>query len=248
MKKFLKWFGLGAGGLLLVGLIVAWIMDEPEPPSNPSPEADALARRMLRAINHDAWDTTRWVGWTFAGAHHYHWDKERHWVQVAWNDYRVLLDTKASEGVVYEKEEVLEGEEARKLIRQAEGYFNNDSFWLNAPAKAFDPGTERSIVTLDGQQLGLMVSYQTGGTTPGDRYVWVLNEQGLPRSWKMWVSIIPIGGVSAIWEEWTELSTGARVATQHRLGPVTLRLTDVRGGQRWDALDLASDPFEAFVP
>ena len=247
MRKFLKWFVLGIGTLLFIILIAAWIIHEPKPTGTPSPEADALARRMMTAIHQEAWDATALVQWTFAGSHHYLWDKQRNWVRVLWGKNTVLLDTKTSRGVTYEDETVVMGEEAETLLQTAEDFFNNDSFWLNAPAKAFDPGTERSLVTLNDGRSGLMVSYQSGGTTPRDTYVWLLDEQGLPTSWKLWVSIIPIGGVEVSWEGWTALETGARVSTRHRGGPLTLVISDLRGASTWSELDEPSDPFAALA-
>ena len=247
MKKFFKWLGIGVGSLLILGIIIAWVISEPKPPENPSPEADALARRMMGAVQASAWDTTTYVQWTFAGAHHYLWDKKRKLVRVSWDGCTVLLDTKTSQGVAYRNEKGVAKEEGDALVQKAEEIFNNDSFWLNAPVKAFDPGTQRSVVTLEDGRLGLMVSYHSGGTTPGDTYVWRLDEQGLPQSWKLWVSIIPVGGVEVSWENWTELGTGARIATQHRGGPLTLKITDVLSAQTWKAFGLTDDPFAVLV-
>ncbi|MEZ4952350.1 MAG: hypothetical protein R2825_02080 [Saprospiraceae bacterium] len=37
------------------------------------------------------------------------------------------------------------------------------------------------------------MQYKTGGVTPSDSYVWLLDENGQPTAWKMWVSITSIG-------------------------------------------------------
>jgi len=116
---------------------------------------------------------------------------------------------------------------------------------LNAPAKVFDPGTSRSIVELKDGTQGLLLSYSSGGVTPGVAYLWLLDEQGLPQKWKMWVSIIQIGGVEATWDDWTTLSTGAKVATNHKLGPLNLTITELKAAQSWQELGLEQDPFAA---
>jgi hypothetical protein len=59
----------------------------------------------------------------------------------------------------------------------------------------------------------------------------------------MWVSIVPIGGLEVSWEGWVTLSTGAKISTRHRWGPVELALTDVAAAPTLDALMPGSDPF-----
>jgi hypothetical protein len=56
----------------------------------------------------------------------------------------------------------------------------------NCSFKLRDPGTSRSIVMQD-EKEALMVTY-TSGSTPGDSYVWILDEN-IP-AWRMWVSIV----------------------------------------------------------
>jgi hypothetical protein len=102
-------------------------------------------------------------------------------------------------------------------------------------------------VRLDDGTRGLLVSYASGGVTPGDAYLWIVGDDGLPRAWKMWVTVIPIGGVQASWERWITLSTGARVATRHAMGPITLELTDVEGASTLGELEPGDDPFAALV-
>jgi hypothetical protein len=60
----------------------------------------------------------------------------------------------------------------------------------------------------------------------------------------MWVHVLPIGGLSASWEQWVSLSTSAKVSTLHRIGPVTMELSDVAGATTIAALlNGAEDPF-----
>jgi hypothetical protein len=42
-------------------------------------------------------------------------------------------------------------------------------------------------------QEALMITYASGGSTPGDSYVWFVDQNYMPKAWRMWVSIIPVG-------------------------------------------------------
>ena len=92
---------------------------------------------------------------------------------------------------------------------------------------------------------GLMVSYSSGGVTPGDAYLWILDENNLPKSWKMWVSIIPVGGMEFSWDQWTTLTTGAKVATLHESSFLNLDISDLKGAVNQEDLGLDEDPFRA---
>jgi uncharacterized protein YxeA len=203
---------------------------------------DRLAKKMFKAINKQAWDDIHYVQWSFRGKHHFVWDKYKHLVQVSWKEYVVLINPNTSEGVAYEDSKKIEGEEADKLIEKAINAFNNDSFWLNAPAKAFDNGTERSVVDFEGKDA-LMVKYNSGGSTPGDSYLWILDDKGLPRAWKMWVSIIPVGGIEFSWEEWAEFD-GAMLSQLHDGNVFDLRISNIKTGAQLVDLGLEKDLFD----
>lgn len=245
MKKLFKWLGIILISLIAIIAIIGFIANEPLPEGQASPEADAMAQKMLQAIDHPAWDTTTWTKWTFPGPHHYIWDKNRNFVQVEWEDINVVFHTKTKTGIATKNGTVLEGLEKDKLIENAWSFFCNDSFWFNAAAKAFDPGTERSIVKLEDGREGLMVRYTSGGVTPGDAYVWILDETGLPKSYKMWVNIIPIGGLEFTWEDWKTLHTGAKIAQFHKSKIMDLPIKDVNSADDWQGLGLDEDPFSA---
>ncbi|MEM1220492.1 MAG: hypothetical protein AAGH79_16340, partial [Bacteroidota bacterium] len=165
----------------------------------------------------------------------------RNAVEVKFKDTRVLVNLNQVTGIAYEKGERVSENKEQKLVEKAWAFFCNDAFWLNAPAKAFDPGTERSLVTLKDGRQGLKVKYNTGGVTPGDAYVWILDEYNRPVSYKMWVQISPVGGIEFSWEDWVELSSGAQISTTHK-GMLELKVTNLKDGQRWSDLGLTEDP------
>jgi len=157
-----------------------------------------LAEKMLRAINHDAYKQTNYIEWSFVGRQHYKWNKQQQLVEVKWGETVVNLNIQHTDSstVTVNNSEVT-GAARLESIEQGVAHFNNDSFWLIAPNKAFDPGTERRIVLLENGKKALLVSYSSGGNTPGDSYLWLLDETGLPTAFRMWVSVIPIGGLEA---------------------------------------------------
>ncbi|RMG75807.1 MAG: hypothetical protein D6722_00325, partial [Bacteroidetes bacterium] len=231
-------------GFVSLGLIlgaIAWYLHEPRPSGQSGPEADALARRMMAAVDCAAWDSLPAVAWTFAGQHDHLWDKERHLARVQWGTNEVLLDINAKTGIARVEGQEVTGEQKASLIDQAWKFWVNDAFWLNPVCKAFDPGTSRSLVPQPEGDAALMVSYSSGGATPGDAYLWHLGPDDRPEAWQMWVSVIPTGGMRSSWDNWQQLPGGAWVATSHEMG-VTLALTDVRGGTLAE-LSPEGDPF-----
>ncbi len=231
--------------VLFIGMVGGcFIFSESMPSGTSGKAADELAEKMFVAINKKGWDNTGAVQWTFAGRSSYIWDKERHWVEYKSKDKRVLLNINEKTGVAYEDEKLVTSpKKTAKLVNKAWKNWVNDSFWLNAPAKAFDPGTERTLVELEDGKTGLMVSYTSGGVTPGDSYLWILDENGLPTAWKMWVKIIPVGGVEFSWEDWTSLTTGAKIATNHK-GMINIPITDLKAAATLQELVPGKDLFE----
>jgi hypothetical protein len=243
MKRVLLVLGLLFLVLILIALVAGLILHKPRPEVNPSPEADALARKMMAAVHAEAWDSTRWLRWTFLGQHDYVWDKERHLVEVRWSDYRVLLDPNTTTGKAWKKGEALAGEALQKTLDKALAFFFNDSFWLNPVVKVFDPGTRRGLLPLKDGSQGLIVEYTSGGVTPGDAYLWILDDNHRPKAWRMWVSVLPVGGLENTWEGWMQLPTGAWIAPVHRTAIGTMELSNIRGGMTLEAIGLSEDPF-----
>lgn len=245
--RILKWL-LGIIAVLFLALFIfIKVSSETMPTGTTGAEADALANKVLAAIDKPAWDTTGVVQWTFKGAHHFLWDKKRNLVKVNWDDNEVLVVLDETTGKAWKNGVEVTGDEGDKLVKAAWSHFCNDSFWLNAPAKVFDPGTERSIIDLPNGKKGLMITYKSGGVTPGDSYLWMLDDNGLPTSYKMWVSIIPVGGMEFTWEDYKTLSTGAKIATNHASKVLGIDITNLKAATDLASFGLSNDPFQPIL-
>lgn len=228
--------------LAIIGFALYKLYDEPLPQGVEGPQAEQLTDKMLAAVNAQAWDSTTAVKWSFYRGHNFLWDKKRNLVEVKWENMRVLLNTTDQTGKAYQEGTLLSGEEESEALQTAWKYFTNDSFWLAAPYKVRDPGTKRSIVkTAHGEAL--LVQYTSGGVTPGDSYLWLLNDEGLPLAWKLWVKIVPLGGMEFSWENWQTYATGARIASFHH-GVVNVEISDIELAMSVVELNNGQDPFE----
>lgn len=245
-KKWLRWTGLGI--LLLGGGILGLFLwnNEALPEGEVGERADSLARQMMQAINHEAWENTGAVHWVFREAREHLWDRKRHFAKVNWDDNEVIVNINKQTGIVKQKKFNSEATD-EELVREAWEIWVNDSFWLNPVSKVFDPGTTRKLVKLDKGEVGLLITYQSGGATPGDSYLWLLDEQGLPNAWKLWVSIIPVGGMKFTWEKWITLSTGVKVSTFHHSNAIDIPLTDIQAASTLEALTEGQDPFQELM-
>jgi hypothetical protein len=227
-------------------LILFLMYDEPIPEGEKGSSAERLAQKMLTRIDLKGWEETNYVEWTFMGMHHFMWDRQRHLVEVKWSNYRVLLNPNTLKGTVYYKQSLVE-EGQDELLQTAYGYFTNDAFWLNAFTQIQQKDTELKYVALENDQDGLLVTYFSGGVTPGDSYLWILDQTGLPVAWKMWVSVLPIGGLKVRWEDWDTLETGAMYAKSHKSGPFNVSITNFRSYQSWKNGGFSKDPFTPII-
>lgn len=204
--------------------------NEDLPTGEQGAKADQLATKMLEALDEEAYLNTDYLEWTFKGRHHYKWYKSDKNCEVYWDDFTVILDLENQDNSkVFVAKQEYNGIEKQDYIDKAEAYFNNDSFWLVAPYKVFDSGVERRLVKTDDNKDALLVTYNSGGTTPGDSYLWHLDDTGMPTSYQMWVAILPINGLEATWDQWTTSESGAQLPTFHKLLFLGLEMGDVKG-------------------
>jgi hypothetical protein len=204
--------------------------NEDLPTGQQGAKADQLASKMLAALNEQAYLNTDYLEWTFKGIHSYKWYKSDNTCEVAWKDFTVILDfNNTDNSKVFVAQQEYNGVEKQDYINKATNYFNNDSFWLVAPYKVFDKGTERRLVNTEDNKEALLVTYTSGGSTPGDSYLWHLDDTGKPKNFQMWVDILPIEGLEATWENWITTESGAQLPTFHKFLFLGIELDDVKG-------------------
>ncbi|MEO9483620.1 MAG: hypothetical protein ABJG47_09255 [Ekhidna sp.] len=213
IKSILKFIGIGFTTLLIIGVLVYLFIDESVPNGTQGQDAEELANEMLEALNKPGFDSLAMIKFTYPGGHNYEWNREENRVRVLWEENDVLLDLNQS----------VEGYSS--LEYQGYTYFLNDSFWLIAPFKVRDNGVVRSTVEVkDGR--GLLVTYTTGGVTPGDSYLWILDDRGFPKAWKLWTSNVPLGGLEIGWGGWVE-KEGVWFSTFHPSRIIDLEITNL---------------------
>ena len=224
--------------ILMISLMACGSISDPLPKGLEGMEAEKLADRMLAVIKADTFYRAEGAQWSFRD-HHYIWHRGLGRVRVKLDEELfVYLDLNTQQGWALEKGKRSNPKEEKEHVSEAIKAFNNDSFWAFAPFKIRDPGTSRAIVTdTESERSSLLIFYKTGGSTPGDHYLWHLDAEGRPESWQMWVSIIPVGGVRTTWSDWKQTQSGAWVATKHRFsGSMSLNLPDLEVTERFEEL------------
>ena len=116
-------------------------------------------------------------------------------------------------------------------MRLADAYerFINDSYWLLAPLKLFDPGVHRALVpdSADAETEVLLLSFENVGLTPGDRYWLRADASGRLVSWTFLLKSGNEGHYR--WEDYAELPTpaGTLHLTQRKVRNGRAILTEV---------------------
>ena len=218
MKQILPRFFAAA----LLALVVADCSSLPV--GQPGEAAEKLAQKMIKAADYDKWQNTAAVTFVFRGDDRVFWDKKRKLIEVQFKKNTVQFSEITGKSLCLEGERRLL-DECGELTQAAVKRFYNHTFWLNPVFHIQSPGTERALVEND----KLLVSFKSGGSTPGDAYLFTADEEGKVADMRMWVSILTIKGMRAVFSDYRTTETGVRIAHHHKLsGIVSVDLSEVK--------------------
>ncbi len=155
------------------------------------PKAIAIADRVMREMGgYQAWQQSRYFGWSFFGGQYQIWDKytgDFHWEKdtlVA--NYN--LNTK--QGHVFSRGKDISASPAgQKIIDKLNPIWINNSYWLLMPFKLKDSGVTLTYKgegkTMDGAVADILqMTFKNVGVTPDNRYEVLVNRAtGLVDEW-----------------------------------------------------------------
>jgi len=166
--------------------------------------ADSVAHRLLQAHGADAWATAPYLRFNFGVetpngtqivARHL-WDRTTGDYRAEWStgpdsSYVALVNVREVEnerpaGTAYLNGEKLTGSAGKKARKRAYGRFVNDTYWLLAPLKMFDPGVRRTYLpdSSTAEHDVIRLTFGDVGLTPDDRYwLYVSAETGRLDRW-----------------------------------------------------------------
>ena len=189
--------------------------------------ADSVAARLLEAHGADALASAPYLRFNFAvetpegtrviGRHL--WDRTTGDYRVEWasgpdSSYVALVNVRdvtdgVPSGEAYLNGTPLEGEAAQAAREEAYGRFINDTYWLLAPVKTFDPGVNRSYLPDSSTAAHdvLHLTFGDVGLTPDDEYwLYVSTETGRLDRWAFHLQGMPDDAPPQAFE-WTGYTT-----------------------------------------
>jgi len=170
----------------------------------PETRADSVAYRLLRAHGADAWASAPYLRFNFGietpdGAQtiaRHLWNRNTGEYRIEWtagpdSSYVALVNVRDPQdgrlsGTVYLNGDELTGTAGNSAREQAYGRFVNDTYWLLAPLKVYDPGVNRTYLpdSSTAEHDVLQLTFNDVGRTPGDRYwLYVSTETGQLERW-----------------------------------------------------------------
>lgn len=243
MNRFSSYAAPARTGLLVVAMIL-FASCQSIPDGKTGEPAENLADRMLNAANQNTWNNqVKAVEFRFREKNSYFWDKERGLVEFTDGELKVQFSKDTFQAIAFEDGQPLKGEELKEAVAEANGNFINDAFWLQPAFHIRSPGTKLYAV----DDSTLRVTFSSGGVTPGDTYVFHLDEKDRIRLMEMWVSIIPIDGAEAEFADYRTHEPGVTVAESRTvLGLLTILIDQVKMHSNLDSADERFAPlFEA---
>lgn len=219
----------------------------------PETRADSVAYRLLQAHGADAWASAPYLRFDFGietpeGAQtiaSHLWDQTTGDYRIEWStgpdsSYVALVNVREGQGeelpgTVYLNGSELTGSAGQSARQRAYGRFVNDTYWLLAPLKTFDPGVNRTYLadSSDAEHDVLHLTFDDAGPTPGDQYwLYVSTDTGRLERWAYHLEGMPEEAPPQFydWTQYMDLQTpnGTVSLSAHKeaLGADRTLLTD----------------------
>ena len=185
-------------------------------------KADAVARELVASLGGPAaWEKARQFRFDFVvesegkrvAEFHHVWDRYTGDYRLLGTDksgapYAVYFNVDTREGTAFVNGRPVAGDEKAKLLETAYGRFINDSYWLLAPWKVFDPGVHREYA---GEKPGpdgslcdvVKLSFEGVGMTPKDVYwLWITRDGRHMVQWQYVLCGDAEVPTTALWKDW----------------------------------------------
>ncbi len=190
----------------------------------PETRADSVAYRLLQAHGADAWATAPYLRFNFGietpdGAQtiaRHLWNRTTGEYRIEWSagpdsSYVALVNVREQQdgrlaGTVYLNGNELTGAADENAREEAYGRFVNDTYWLLAPLKPFDPGVNRTYLpdSSTAEHDVIHLTFDDVGRTPGDQYwLYVSTETGRLDRWAYHLQGMPDDAAPQFYD-WTQ--------------------------------------------
>ncbi len=189
------------------------------------PKADAVGKELIASMGGmPAWEKARQFQFDFVVvkdgkpvAHFSHaWDRytgdyRLSGVDKAGAPFTVYFNVNTKAGQAMVNGQPADAEKQKQLLENAYGRFINDTYWLLAPWKIFDPGVHRSY---DGEKPCpgggtcdvLKLSFDDVGMTPKDVYwLWITRDGRHMVQWQYVLGGASEPPTTAAWKDWQKM-------------------------------------------
>ncbi|MCB1139712.1 MAG: hypothetical protein KDK23_13190 [Leptospiraceae bacterium] len=214
-KKTLTYIFILVSLLVTAGIWVIISITRDVPQATAGPAAERMTRSIEDFTGIDAWKNTDAISFHFRPGNRDHlFDRNRRLVEVSFAPesevdpstvVRFQLDSRI--GLVLQNGQMLQEPQKSAWIDKAYRAHINDVFWLNPFAALRAPGAVRRL-TAEG---ALLVTFESGGVTPGDSYL-IYARQGEPVRWLLWTQAIPARGIEFSFEDWKSFGNGLKIS------------------------------------
>ncbi|MFY9550601.1 MAG: hypothetical protein WAU32_05570 [Thermoanaerobaculia bacterium] len=206
--------------------VLAALMSVSAPAQARDAKADAVGKELIAAMGGmPAWEKAREFQFDFVVSKEgkpvarfsHVWDRytgdyRLKGVDKAGAPYAVYFNVNTKEGKAFVNGVAVPPEESAKRVESAYGRFINDTYWLLAPWKIFDPGV---TLTYDGEKPCpgggtcdvLKLSFDNVGMTPKDLYwLWITRDGRRMLQWQYVLGGAAEPPTTVAWKDWKSMN------------------------------------------